>query len=197
MKVKEMKVSLCERKEIREFIEKWHYSRNINGLKSSYCFKLTYNDEIIGAMIYGRLGMASVWKRYAETELEVMELRRLCCIDDTPKNTESYFIGHTLRWLKKNSPTKTVVSYADPFHGHAGTIYKATNFTCVGTSLPGEVIMWNGRGYHEKAVRTYYLNTKGEKIIKPFALRLQAALDNGEASLTIVPGKLIYTYKLV
>ena len=53
-----------------------------------------------------------------------MELRRLCCIDETPKNTESYFIGRTLRWLRKNTGYKVVVSYADTHHGHEGTIYK-------------------------------------------------------------------------
>ena len=40
-----------------------------------------------------------------------MELRRLVCIDDTPKNTESYFIGKTLRWLKHNTDVEVVVSF--------------------------------------------------------------------------------------
>lgn len=191
-----MKVSLCERKEIKDFIETWHYSRNINGLKSTYCFKLTHDDEIIGGMIYGQLGMASVWKKYGETEEQVLELRRLCCIDATPKNTESYFIGHTLRWLKKHTPTKTVVSYADPFYGHEGIIYKASNFVCEGKTSPGKVIVWEGRKFHDKAIRTYYINTAGVKAVKPFALRLKAAVDSGDATYVTTPGKVIYTYRL-
>jgi hypothetical protein len=73
-KVKTFTVELCERKEIRNFIEKWHYSQNINGLISDYCFKLLDGDKIIGAMIYGRIAMAGVWKKYAEEEGHLTEL---------------------------------------------------------------------------------------------------------------------------
>ena len=73
---------------------------------SDYCFKLLRGDELIGAMIYGRLAMANQWKKYSDKIDDVIELRRLCCIDDTPCNTESYFIGRTLRWLKQNTKIK-------------------------------------------------------------------------------------------
>ena len=52
------------------------------------------------------------------------ELRRLVCIDDTPKNTESYFIGQTFKWLKKNTDIEVIVSFADEEEGHTGVIYK-------------------------------------------------------------------------
>ena len=100
MSVKNYTVSLCNRNEIKEFIETYHYSKNINGLKSNYCFKMLDNNNLIGAMMYGQIGMAGVWKKYVDTEKDLIELRRLCCVDDTPKNTESYFIGYTLRWLR-------------------------------------------------------------------------------------------------
>ena len=103
MSVKKYKIKICNRKEIKTFIETWHYSKNINGVISDYCFKLMDGDTIIGAIIYGRIAMANVWKKYVKNEKDLIELRRLCCIDDTPKNTESYFIGFTLRWLQKNS----------------------------------------------------------------------------------------------
>jgi len=62
-KVKTYKVGLCDRNEIRDFIETWHYSKNINGLISDYCFKLLDGETIIGGMIYGRIAMAGVWKK--------------------------------------------------------------------------------------------------------------------------------------
>ena len=68
---------------------------------------------MIGAMMYGCISMQGVWKKYVEKETDVIELRRLCCIDDTLKNTESYFIGYTLRWLRDNTEIKKVISYAD------------------------------------------------------------------------------------
>ena len=92
MSVKKYKIKPCDRKEIKEFVETWHYSKNINGVISDYCFKLLDKNKIIGAMIYGEIAMANVWKKYVQDKKHLTELRRLCCIDNTPKNTESYFI---------------------------------------------------------------------------------------------------------
>ena len=189
--VKDFSVVRCERSEVKDFIEEWHYSKSINGLMSDYCFKLMDGNRMIGAMIYGRFAMANVWKKYSNSPEEVIELRRLCCIDDTPKNTESYFIGSTLRWLKKNTTIKTVISYADPEYGHEGIIYQATNFKDIGKTSAGKVIMYNGKKYHDKAVRTKY---KGE--LKPFAVRLREALESGDAFYKRTEGKYIYEYKL-
>ena len=184
-------VEPCERKEIRDFIEKWHYSHNINGLLSQFCFKLMDGDTMIGAMIYGGLGMANCWKKYAENKEDIIELRRLCCIDDTPKNTESYFIGKTLKWLLKNTSIKKVISYADNTYGHRGVIYQASNFKHLGKTAKGRVIMWQGKRYHDKTIRTKY---KGE--LKPFAKRVKEALEKGEAYYEETKGKEIYLYDL-
>lgn len=188
-KVKDYRVVLCDRREITEFIEEWHYSKNVNGLISDYCFKLLDEDTIIGGMIYGRIAMAGVWKKYAESEEDLTELRRLCCIDDTPKNTESYFIGATLRWLRKNTNIKRVISYADTTYNHEGVIYKASNFKHCGMTAKGRVIMFNGKRYHDKTIRTKY---KGE--LKPFAKKIKEALVTGEAVYTKTKGKHIYIY---
>jgi len=190
-KVKTYRVELCQRKEIAGFVEHWHYSKNVNGLISDYCFKLLDGDDMIGAMIYGRIAMANVWRKYAEKESDLTELRRLCCIDDTPKNTESYFIGHTLRWLKKNTDVKRVISYADTTYDHEGTIYKASNFKHYGMTTKGRVIMYNGKRYHDKTIRTKY---KGK--LKPFAKRVKDALERGDAEYVETKGKHIYIYEL-
>tara|TARA_R110000803_G_scaffold67290_1_gene128971 strand:+ start:1235 stop:1825 length:591 start_codon:yes stop_codon:yes gene_type:complete len=196
MKVREFTVVPCELAEIREFVEKWHYSGNVNGLRVAQCFALYNNEELIGGMIYGGMGMANAWKKYGETEAEVVELRRLCCIDDTPKNTESYFIGRSLRWLRQNTDYKVVVSYADAHYGHKGTIYKASNFQHVGMTAKGRIIKWGEREYHDKTIRTYYTNKDGVKNLKPFAQRVKDALESGEAQYMDRPPKHIYLYSL-
>lgn len=148
-------------------------------------------DKMVGAMIYGGLGMANCWKKYAEKREDIIELRRLCCIDDTPKNTESYFIGRTLKWLKKNTAIKKVISYADNTYNHRGIIYQASNFQHLGKTAKGRVIMFNGKRYHDKTIRTKY---KGE--LKPFAKQIKEALENGEAYYVHTLGKDIYMYDL-
>ena len=188
--VSSYKVELCERKEVKDFIEKWHYSKNINGLKSDYCFKLMDGDKLIGAMIYGGVAMAGVWKKYVEKESDLTELRRLCCIDDTPKNTESYFIGSTLRWIKNNTEVKKVISYADPTYKHTGVIYQASNFKHIGMTAKGRVIYYNGKRYHDKTIRTKYKDG-----LKPYAQKIKDALESGEAKYVKTEGKYIYIYK--
>lgn len=190
-------IKLVSRKDISDFIEEHHYSGSINGCISDYCFALydktrgLYGGEMVGAMFYGKMAMANQYKRFSNNIDDVIELRRLCCIDDTPKNTESYFIGATLRWLKKNTNIKIVVSYADTEYGHSGIIYKASNFVCEGKKDGAKVIVFNGKKYHDKAIRTKYKGT-----IKPFAQRLKNALETGDAQYHKTSGKWCYTYKL-
>jgi len=193
MKVKNFEVKLVPRNEVRDFIEKWHYSKSINGVMADYCFGLYDNENLIGAMLYGKLGMANVWKKYVEKSEDLIELRRLCCIDDTPKNTESFFIGKTQRWLKNNTDIKIIISYADCNQGHEGIIYQATNFVLAGKTSKGKIIerLSDGKTYHDKAIRTQY---KGK--LKPFAERLKKQLEIGEAIYKNTIGKNIYLFNL-
>ena len=187
----EMTVSPCQREEIREFIEQNHYSRSIHGVMSSFCFKLEREGKIIGAMLYGKIAMPKVWTKYGEKQSDVIELRRLCLVDDTPKNAESFFIAKTLKWLKQNTTIKTVVSYADPNYGHQGTIYRAANFQYLGQTSKTQIILWNGKKYHDKNIRS---KTKGE--LRPIAKRLREAIESGQAQFQEQLPKHIYIRKL-
>ena len=186
MSVKDFVVTPCDRQEIKEFIEYWHYSNNVNGVNSPYCFKLLDKGDLIGAMMYGWISMAGVWKKYVSEEKHLIELRRLCCIDDTPKNTESYFIGRTLRWMKNNTDIKKVISYADKTYNHEGGIYKASNFKHLGMTQPSKVIVWDKKLYHEKTIRND----------RPNARKVKAAVDSGQAYYRDTLPKHIYMYEL-
>ena len=201
--VKEFQVFPADIKVIKPFIINNHYSHSCHITGSPVGFSLMHNNEVIGAMVYAYTAMVGQWKSFAEygveQENDMIELRRLVCIDDTPKNTESYFIGKTIKWLRKNTDFKIIVSYADPHHGHAGTIYKASNFKHIGMSAPGKIIDWNGRRYHDKSIRDYnrgIFKRTGERILIPAAVKLKKALETGEAKMVDTPGKHIYVYDL-
>lgn len=188
---------------VSPFIEKWHYSHSAKGQSPKHCFALMHDGDMIGGMIYGFFAMRNQWKKYSiygvDEEFEVIELRRLVCIDETPRNTESYFIGQTIKWLKKNTNYKIIVSYADPHHGHAGTIYKATNFYHVGMTSPGKIINFNGQRYHDKCIRDInksHFRKTGERVLAQSAVRLISALESGEAKMVETPGKHIYVMPL-
>ena len=195
MSVTNFTVEEIPRKSIVQFIEKHHYSHNVNGVQSLYHFGL-YGEgnfglpKMIGAMMYAIPSMPATAAKYNPINpSRCMELRRLCCIDDTPKNTESYFIGKTLRWLKQNTDIEVVVSFADQHYGHAGTIYKASNFDYLGETAPGQVLMVDGREMHSRS-----LNQKD----RPYGRELKRRYDEGDPNIFFKKRKPkhIYTYYL-
>jgi len=188
---KEFIIELCDSNEIKDFVKKYHYSHSTIGVSSVYCFKLIYKNEIIGAMIYGWISMPTVWKKYVGNKHDIIELRRLCCIDDTPKNTESYFISKTIKWLLLNSNIKKIISYADPEYGHNGVIYKASNFKHIGMTNSFKTIIYNNKKYH---MRCLSKNCNGK--FPPFKQRIIKALNNNEAYTKKTKPKYIYLYDL-
>ena len=192
MALENWRVEITTRREVTAFIEQWHYSKSINGCIADFCYKLVNPEgEMCGAMFFGRLAMANQYKRFVTNEADVIELRRLCCIDDTPKNAESFFIARAIKLLKKQWLGKLIISYADKEHAHSGVIYRASNFTMIGEIKGAKVILFEGKQYHDKAIRTKY---KGE--LKPFAQKLVAALSTGTAHYKQTAGKYTYTYKI-
>lgn len=91
----------------------------------------------------------------------------------------------------RHTEIKVVVSYADAEYGHQGTIYKASNFKLLDFKKGAPVIIWNGKRYHDKALRTKY---KGK--LKPFSQKLNDALDNGQATYVPTKGKYTFIYEL-
>ena len=135
MKVSDFTVESVPRSAIQKFIEKWHYSHSTNGVQHTQCFALFDGMTMIGAMMYALPSMKATAAKYNPINPDrCLELRRLCCIDDTPTNTESFFIGKTLRWLKQNTEIEVIISYADLEQGHEGVIYKASNFIHLGNN---------------------------------------------------------------
>ena len=170
LRVRDFTIEPVDRKVIQKFVEKNHYSHSTNGIQHTQCFALFDDMKMIGAMIYAIPSMPATAARYNRDNPDrCWELRRLCCIDDTPTNTESYFIGHTLRWIKQNTDIEVIVSYADLEQGHAGVVYKASNFHLLGQSGGGRVLMVDGRKYHARSL--------GQKI-KPYGRALKRRWDN-------------------
>ena len=66
--------------------------------------------------MYAIPSMPNTAKRYnPDDPSRCVELRRFCCVDDTPTNTESYFIGQTIKWIRQNTDVQVIISYSDLF----------------------------------------------------------------------------------
>lgn len=62
----------------------------------------------------------------------VLALSRFVVLDDVPANGESFLLGRSMRLVDRRA-WPTLLTYADTRHGHVGTIYRATNWTYLGT----------------------------------------------------------------
>ena len=114
-------------------------------------------------------------------------------MDSVGKNSESRVIGFCLRYIKKHSQNiEIIVSYADPYYNHKGTIYKASNFDYVGLSGKdkGFLDTETGKTYHSRALRTKY---KGD--YKPFVKKLREKAKNGQLIPIELPQKHCFIYK--
>ena len=67
-----------------------------------------------------------------------------------------------------------------------GGIYKASNFKHLGMTQPSKVIVWDKKLYHEKTIRND----------RPYARKVKAAVDSGQAYYRDTLPKHIYMYEL-
>ena len=139
-RIRQIRHDTCHR-----FCSIWHYSKTCPAAKVYYGL---FNDQaLIGVICYGEPAM-----RHQKTCYDAdIELKRLCCIDETPRNTESYFIGQTLR-LIGNMGFRRCLSLADPNFGHTGVIYRASNFKYMGRERGGgsRDIIIDGKKMHSR-----------------------------------------------
>lgn len=137
-----------------------HYSKKWSSCR--YALGLYLNDTIAGIAIYGYpVGRQVVGSIAAGiTKDEVLELTRLWVDDAFGKNTESYFIGRTFDWLRKNDPKiKILISYSDPLANHVGYIYQATNWLYQGNNMmliKGYLHQINGELLHPRTCVAKY-----------------------------------------
>jgi hypothetical protein len=176
------KVYLCKFKDIRHIFERFHYKGGHMGGGISFCLALINNNEIVGGMV---LGKPRHEKKYSEKG-KIIEIRRMACLDECPKNTESYFLSKAIWYTKKNTDIKNILSYSDKSVGHIGTIYKAANFKLLGETKESKHVFWNGVRYHPRSLT----------IDRPYSYRLREAIKSGEAVVTKGEPKLIFEYTL-
>ena len=108
---------------------KIHYARRMPCIQ--YAYGLFQDSELIGVVTYGQPASPSVCKGIAgeENRHRVLELNRLVILPNSPPNSASFLVAHSLKLLPKDM---FIVSYADSAWGHKGYVYQATNWLYTG-----------------------------------------------------------------
>lgn len=113
-----------------------------------------------------------------------LEITRVVCHPDAPKNTASRSIAAVLRHVHKFRRVDWVFSYADTGQNHHGGIYQALNATYVGLNgkaQPGYVL--DGRRTHPKTIVDTF-GTRAWPAVREFAAKRGQTLERVEGQIT-------------
>lgn len=174
-------VEVCNFSDIRKIFEESHYKSGAIGGGLTVCYALKRDGILVGGAAYGKPRHQHVYEGIT------LDLRRFAVLNDEPKNIESFFLGRTIREIKKAKLATKIVTFADSTFGHIGTIYKACNFKFVEMTEPSRAIRWNGKLYHRRSL----------SIDRPYSYALREAYAKGEAVMEKGGRKYKYIYDIL
>lgn len=181
----QLKIYPCHWGNISWLFKEYHYKSDNMGGDISYCFYHKYDGSIWGA---AALGPPRHNNKYSENgKYKILDLRRLVCKDEAPKNTESYFLSKIIWWIKKYALADAILTYADETFGHKGIIYKAANFKFIGKTSVSKHIVYKDKMYHMRSLT----------IERPYSYKLRQAVKDGEAMIITGKPKNIFIYWII
>lgn len=114
------------------FFKKWHYLGN-SGFISTVNYGAYYDGFLVGSISYGAPNATELEGYFnRHTQYGWWEIKRLAMTDSCPKNSESRFIGISIKLLRKKYDVLGIVTLADDGVGHKGIIYRASGFKYLG-----------------------------------------------------------------
>jgi hypothetical protein len=115
-------------------------------LVSRYAFGLFNEQEMVGVVTYGLPPSPQETMFWGDS---LLELNRLCVVENLEKNVLSFFVSQSLKLLPDES---VVISYADMDMGHSGYIYQSTNwlYTGIGSIGTKTYVMRDGKERHSR-----------------------------------------------
>lgn len=153
--VKDISVIPLEKDIARTYISMFHYSKTFPD-STLYCYGALYEGFVLGVICYG-MGCGKNQYTAIIPDIkngEYIELTRLWCSDNAPKNIESYLISHSIKMLPQE--IKLVLSFSDESEGHCGIIYQASNFYYLGKNSGGKMLLMpNGIKKHPRLLGIY------------------------------------------
>ena len=153
--INQMKVKQIDCKAARPYISTFHYSKTMPD-STRYVYAGYLGDKLCGIVCYG-MGCGKNQYTAVIPDIkngEYVELTRLWCANDMPRNTESKLIAESLKLLPTS--IKLVLSFSDESKGHVGIIYQATNWYYLGVNDGGKMLITaDGIEKHPRLIGMY------------------------------------------
>lgn len=134
--LKNTEIRLIKKNEAKSIIEEYEYLGclpRVTKYHFGIFFKIDDKEYIGGAITYSPdyAENLNVWEKYGFKD-KLITLSRGVCLWWTPKNSASFFITKTIKWLKINTTYKVLSATVDPSAGEIGIIYQSLNWYYVG-----------------------------------------------------------------
>ncbi len=150
---------------VKPLLVRHHYLHSMPG-GTQLAFGVFEGKLLVGALTLG-VGPKHAYRLVEGARPDAcITLTRFWLSDELPANAASRVMGVVMRALRRNTELGFVVTYADPAHGHVGTIYQATGWVYTGLSQPtGLLDLGDGVPRHTRSVGHAF----GTHSIKHFA----------------------------
>ncbi len=111
----------------RKLIKQFHYLHSMPGA-TCLAFGIFFQGRLAGALTLGVGPFNSPALVKEATGSDYLALTRFWLSNELPPNSESWVLGLAIRFLRRETSLKFLLTYADPAQGHLGIIYQATNW---------------------------------------------------------------------
>ena len=137
---------------IAKSVLKRHYLGTLPGA-TQVCFGVFVGPRLEGAVTLGCGPINGHRLVDGAKRGDYLCLTRLWLSDGLPKNSESRVLAIVARLLRKHTRVRFLISYADPAHGHLGTVYQAAGWTYIGRSSESDLYrVGNGKPQHSRSL---------------------------------------------
>lgn len=130
--VKTVPLSICQ-----DLVARYHYAKSGSNT-ATFRHGLFHrgNPECVGIAWWIPPTKSAALANYPSDWKAVLVLSRLVIHPDEPQNAASFLIARSIRLIRRDSRWKFLLTYADEWQNHVGTIYKATNWMFLGKTKP-------------------------------------------------------------
>jgi hypothetical protein len=149
-----LRLDFCSREAADFAVRAFHYSHGLP-VGRLVCVGGWEAGAFVGAVIFGRGASSEIGSPFGLNQSQVCELVRVALGPHSAPT--SRIVSLAVRLLRRLCPgLRLIVSYADPEHGHLGTLYQAMGWSFIGTTNAESLIRLNGCLLHPRTVASRY-----------------------------------------
>ena len=159
-------VKEIEAKQVNSLVKEFHYSAKVVANSKLHLGIFDADSNLIGCLQFGPPMNGNKTAIKLSEQLPMFELNRMVMHDNQPRNSESMAIGLCIKYLKKFTDCKWLLSFSDGKEGNVGYIYQATNWLYLGYMLSDSFYKLDGKYMHNVSVWHKYKEKHPDRDVK-------------------------------